>query len=185
MAIDTAFGVLDLVNEPSYSFGSADNVRAYPFAKNLAEQSRPTSIHGVLLDGEPLAIFGGDGGCSSVHAGSLAYVEGHAYLALGNCVVCFVLRPFAIKWVVQTDPATCFGIYFDERHQALISHGELEIARLSRTGGIVWSASGADIFSEPISLLVDSVKAVDFNGRAYYFRYEDGRETGTPTKEQR
>ena len=72
MAVDTEFGRLKLVNEPSYSFGSSDNLRAFPLATNVAEQSQPASIHGVLLDGKPLAVFGRDGGCSSVHAGSLA-----------------------------------------------------------------------------------------------------------------
>jgi hypothetical protein len=53
--VDTDVGVIELVNEPTCSFGSADNVRSYRFARNLAEDSRPSSIHGVALDGEQCA----------------------------------------------------------------------------------------------------------------------------------
>jgi hypothetical protein len=87
------------------------------------------------------------------------------------------LRPFEIEWFVQVDAATCFGIYFDVPHSALISHGELEIARLSYDGAILWSRSGADIFSEGFSMLPGYVEAIDFNGQAYRFDYE----TGLPT----
>lgn len=84
------------------------------------------------------------------------------------------LRPFEIKWCAQVDAATCFGIYFDTQHNALISHGELEIARLLPDGAILWSRSGADIFSEGFSMLPGYVEAIDFNGQTYRFGYETG-----------
>jgi hypothetical protein len=174
--INTDVGVIELVNEPTYSFGSADNVRGYRFARNLAEDSRPSSIHGIALDGEPLAVFGRGGGCSVVHAHSLAYVRGLLYVAVGDCVVCVELKPFAFKWVLQTDPATCFGVYFEERHGALISHGELEIVRFSPEGTMIWRASGADIFSGPLSLMPHCIEAVDWNGHMYRFSYVDGEQ---------
>ncbi|SDY92354.1 hypothetical protein [Nitrosomonas sp. Nm33] len=161
MRITTEVGTIELVNEPVYSFGSADNVRGYLFAKNLATQS----IHGILLNGEPVAVLGCDGSGSVVHEHSAVYTNGFLYVAVGNCVVCIQLNPFAFKWSVQADTATCFGVYFEGRRRALISHGELEIARLSESGEVLWSASGADIFTEGISLLPECVEAVDFNGK--------------------
>jgi hypothetical protein len=177
LRITTELGLVELVNETAYSFGSVDNVRAYPFAKNLATQSGPNSIHGVLLNGEPVAVLGRDGGCSGVHEHSAVYAGGLLHVAVGNCIACMQLNPFAFKWAAQADTATCFGVYFEERRRAIISHGELEIARLSEQGEILWSVSGADIFSEGFSLLQECIEAVDFNGRVYHFSYESGEQS--------
>ena len=175
MRIDTEFGKVELVDEPMYTFGSMDNARTYQFSKNLAAEGLPTSIHGVLLNNEPIAVFGESGGCSAIHSHSAIFVNGHIFLAVGNSVACMRLSPFEFKWAKQVDSATCFGIYYQPQHQALISHGELEITRLSRDGDIQWSASGADIFSEGVSLLADFLEATDFNGNVYHFDYEHGR----------
>ena len=76
--------------------------------------------------------------------------------------------------VGQGGPGDRFGIYFDESHSAFISHGELKIVRLSAAGQIVWSESGADIFSEGFALHPQFIEVIDFNGKIYRFRYEDG-----------
>ena len=174
MRIVGDLGTIELVNEPMYTFGSTDNTRSYPFARNLASRDRASSVHGLLLNGEPIAVFGSGGGASGVHAHSATYVNSLLYVAVGDSVVCVELSPFELKWSVKVDEATCFGIYFQAEHKALISHGELEIARISETGRVLWSASGADIFSERFSLLPQFIEAVDFNGRTYRFKYENG-----------
>lgn len=48
--------------------------------------------------------------------------------------------------------ATCLGVYFEGRTGALISHGELEIARFSAEGAILWRRPGADIFTGAFAL---------------------------------
>jgi hypothetical protein len=68
---DTNVGVVELLNERGYTFDSPDNARKYRFARNFADNSGPTSIHGIVLDGEPLAVFGTGGGASGVHECSL------------------------------------------------------------------------------------------------------------------
>jgi hypothetical protein len=182
MQIDTSAGLIEVVDEPTYRFGSADNARHYSFARNLANQSRPASVHGLILDGSSLAVFGRGGGPSGVHEHSLVYVEGLLYLAVGDCVVCVDPKPFSFKWMLQTDSATCFGIHFDERHRALISHGELEISRFSSDGNLMWSVSGADIFTGRFSLHPTYVEAIDWNGNVYRLSYDDG--TGTRSHHQ-
>ena len=45
-------------------------------------------------------------------------------------------------WCVSpADSATCFGVYYSAKHQCLISHGELEIARLKLSGEVAWSSA--------------------------------------------
>jgi hypothetical protein len=177
---DTNVGVVELLNERAYTFDSADNARKYHFARNFAEGSRPYSVHGIVLDGEPLAVFGAGGGPSGVHECSLAYVSNSLYLAVGDSVVCVELKPFLFKWVLKTDEATCFGVHFEERRAALISHGELEIARFSADGNILWRASGADIFTGAFSLKLEFIEAADWNGRVYRFKYRDGSDYERP-----
>lgn len=64
MQFETPAGRITLVYDPVYSFGSADNTRRYPCEQRLDTEYAPSSIHGVLLDEQPLVVFGGAGGCS-------------------------------------------------------------------------------------------------------------------------
>ena len=80
-----------------------------------------------------------------------------------------------LLWAKQVDTATCFGVYYLPEPGCLISHGELEIARVSLDGDIVWSESGKDIFSEGFRLAGEIVEAVDFNHEVYRFNIATGR----------
>jgi hypothetical protein len=175
--IDTPFGALCVVNEPTYSFGSTDNVWTYT-GEVLLTEGRPTSIHGVTLNDQRVMIVGAGGGCSSVHDHSSLVLDDRLYVAVGNCVVCLCLSPpHALVWSVQVDTATCFGLYWEASRAALIVHGELEISRLSRGGDLLWQASGADIFTEGFRLQPNHIEAVDFNRTVYRFDYSTGEAT--------
>ncbi len=165
-----------LVDEPTYTFGSQDNTHSYGTELNLAKESRPTSIHGLFLDGKPHLVLGAAGGCSGVHADSLTVVAGRVYVAVGDQVVCLRSDTLEVLWSLSVDDATCFGVHFSEKHQALISHGELSIARLTAEGQIAWQSYGADVFSGSISLSPEAILATDFEGRVYLFNYADGRD---------
>lgn len=178
MQIETDVGVIELVDEATYSFNSTDNLRTYLFTVNLAYEARASSVHGVLLNGTRLVVLGNQGGCSGVHANSCVYLEGNLYVAVGDSVACLKLDPFEFQWSVKTDYATCFGIYFQEQRQALISHGEIEISRISVAGKVLWRSSGADIFSEGVFLLPNFIQAVDFNQKPYRFDYANGENLG-------
>jgi hypothetical protein len=58
----------------------------------------------------------------------------------------------------------------------MVSHGELEISRVSDDGVLLWSSSGADIFTEGFSLKPECIEVADFNGRKYRFSYASGAE---------
>jgi hypothetical protein len=163
-----------IVDEPTYAFDSVDNARRYKFEIPLVSNQRPTSIHGVILNDEPIVVFGAGGGCSTVHEHSGLVLDSKLYLAVGDCIVCFAPLDQRLAWSTKVDSATCFGIYYNAGRHALLSHGELEIARINGAGEILWSSSGADIFSEGFQLEDEYVSAVDFEGREYRFSYDTG-----------
>ncbi|WP_231716743.1 hypothetical protein [Burkholderia ubonensis] len=174
MQLDTQFGVVTIVNEPTYTFGSQDNIHAYPLELRLGNDS-PSSVHGVELNGCRVAVVGAGAGCSAVHAHSAVAIDDRLYLAVGNHVACLSLSsPHPLVWSTRVDMATCFGIYWESDRAALISHGEIEIARLSLQGKVMWSASGADIFTERVRLLPDCIEAIDFNHDIYQIDYATG-----------
>ncbi len=80
-----------------------------------------------------------------------------------------------MEWSVRVDRATCFGVYWDVPHEALVSHGELQISRLSLEGEEIWAATGEDILTEGFRCLQNGIEAIDFNWRAYLFDYATGR----------
>jgi hypothetical protein len=69
-------------------------------------------------------------------------------------------------------------VYYSPQHHCLLSHGELEIARVSLSGDIIWRVSGKDIFSEGFQLVGDYVEAIDFNQEVYRFDITTGRSRG-------
>jgi len=171
--IETREGNIEIFDEPNYSFGSTDNMRTYDVEVRLDSQNI-TSAHGVRLDGRWSAVFGAGEGHTGVHQHSAVEVSDRMYLAVGDQVVCMSLVTGMKQWSRSVDPATCFGIHWDPAHEALISHGELQISRLSLDGEEIWSAGGADIFSEGFRCLGSGIEVIDFNRSAYLFDYQAG-----------
>jgi hypothetical protein len=66
-------------------------------------------------------------------------------------------------------------VYHSPQHDCLLSHGELEVARVSLSGEIVWGASGKDIFTEGFQIVGDHVEAIDFNHEVYRIDIATGR----------
>lgn len=174
MEIPTSYGLVAIVNEPTYSFNSADNARPYTLDIILSSE-RITSIHGVRLNGDGILAVGAGGGCTSVHKNSALALGDKLYLAVGDHVACFSLEPpFRKLWSIQADSATCFGIHLQNERGALYSHGELAITRISPDGSIIWQVYGADIFSEEFRLMPGYIEAIDFNKSVYRFDYMTG-----------
>jgi hypothetical protein len=176
MKLTTSAGELEIVNEPAYTFGSADNVRRYPIAENLNAPAKPCSVHGLFLDGEPLAVFGAVGGATGVHARTAIYFDDRLYLAICDRVLRLRLSPTEKDWSLSVDPATCFGIYLHAPTSTLLSHGELQVTRFTPQGSILWQSSGQDIFTEGFSVEGDIVRVVDIDGYEHRFRITDGHD---------
>lgn len=165
---------------PRYDSHSADNACApgeeYFFGD---EDYRPSSRHRVVVRQRdiPLAsrVLLAVGGSSGVHAHS-SFIRGDTcFVAVGPFVCALELPALRLLWHTRADAATCFGVYEAPGYESIISYGELEIARLSYSGQLLWSASGRDIFSEGFELHEHHAEAVDFDGTRYRFELETGQ----------
>lgn len=169
-------GAIELVDESGRTFD--DVARGYPHIHDYAGTFAPSTLVGLIVAAQPTALFAAAGGTADLHAHCAVVVRGLLYIAIGNRVACVRPQPYELRWSSVVDDATCFGVHYDAAHDALISHGELQIARLDDTGRIVWSASGADIFTGAFRLASDAVEATDFDGRIHRFDYADGSPLG-------
>lgn len=173
MNLHTDYGLITVIDEPTYAFNSADNDRAYACEISLTDSL--TSRHGLVLNGDPIVIVAAQGGATGVHAHSAVVSEDRLMLAVGSYIACVsIVPPYRLLWSLQVDFATCFGVHWSSEQRALIAHGELMMSRLSTDGRLIWQASGADIFTEGFELLPDHIRAVDFGQSVYRFDYDTG-----------
>ena len=172
-----------LSNDPTHLVGSADNVHTYDHEFQLDDARTDysvTSRHTVSVteDNEPIAtcILLAGGGASGIHEHSAIIHNNLCIIAVGPFLASLTLPTLELNWATKTDDATCFGVYESQNHNCLISHGEMEIARVTLDGTIVWQAGGADIFTNDCRLDGHFVRVTDFNDRAYTFDINTGRE---------
>lgn len=120
------------------------------------------------------ALLEAAGGASGIHAHSLVIVGDRCFVAVGDHAVALHLPTLDLVWARAVDSATCFGLHPLPGNAGLISHGELEIARVALDGEIVWSVSGADIFTGELAVVENEVRVTDFEGNRYRFAVETG-----------
>lgn len=166
---------------PAYVPNSADNLR--PAGEELIigeSEYRPSSRHRITLShgANVLAskVLLAAGGASAIHPHAAIVRGNKCFIAVGPFICSLELPTLRLEWSTCVDSATCFGVYDSPTIGGLISHGELEIARVTYSGEIIWSVGGADIFSEGFRLHERYAEAIDFNGRHYRFDLETGRE---------
>lgn len=167
---------LSLFDDPTYSLGSADNVRTYDHAYAL-DRNHPQSIsskHGLQVfssdDLTASAILLGEGGSTGVHGRSLVVVGDRVYVCVGNAVAALVLPHLVLDWFQKVDDYTAFQIFAIP--DGLIVHGELSISRITGEGSVVWQHHGSDIFVTPtgendFSVQGDTIHAQSWDGRKY------------------
>ncbi len=171
--------IVEIINEPMYSLRSVDNTRSYDKKYVLADRNEPTSRHGILVRVKDklinTCIVLAEGGITTVHEHTAVILDNYLYVAVGQYLCCLSLPQLELIWHRQVDLATCFGVYFSVENDCLVSHGECDIARITKLGFIEWSVSGKDIFSEGFLLFADQIVAVDFNGEKYRIEMQNGK----------
>ena len=169
---------IEMVDEPAHTSGSTDNVRSYRHEYSPAGDV-PTSRHGVVCSegGEVsgTAIIGGGGGATGLHEHSCVLLDDRCFVAVGDSVSCLALPDLGLRWRVQGDEATCFGLHLTPDERYLIVHGELEMRKLALDGTTVWRYSGLDIFTGECFVGRDVVTVTDFEGDRYSIDVDSGR----------
>jgi hypothetical protein len=179
LEIECGLFTLTILNEFTYSPGSVDNVRRYEREYDFSGEYRPSSRHGLICqqpDGtKHSCILLASRGATGVHEHSVVVVNETCFVAVGDMLCSLSPPDLALNWATKVDHATCFGIHYSPRHDCLLSHGELEIARVGFDGKVVWSSGGADIFSGGFRVIGDYIESIDFYNRVYHFDIASGR----------
>jgi hypothetical protein len=181
--------IIEVVNEPTYKFGSADNnfnyLKHYFGDRVIGYQ---TSKHGIKIYQNDQIIDSciviSSGGATDVHQTSSLLDNDQLLLCCCDTIFCLTLPGLNLKWQTQADQSTCFQIF--KQQGSYIIHGEIQVTKLDENGNEKWSFGGADIFvnidneeefkleSDGI-LLTDFAKAkykIDFDGKLLWSTYK-------------
>lgn len=172
--------VIDVFNDAGYNPGSNDNVNIYSKEYGNEEcRYRPVSKHGIKIyrDNKEIesCILMACAGPTGVYQNSSLIDQDKLLVCCCNIIFCLALPSLELCWETIADWATCFEIF--KLQDDYIVHGELEISRLSGSGGIIWQFGGADIFVTPdgaddFGIGDNYIWAIDWNGQKYKLGFD-------------
>jgi hypothetical protein len=166
---------IEVLDEPTFKFGSTDNIFSYSkhyFGDGASEY--PTSKHGIKIyqDDQIIesCIIIGSGGATGIHKNASLLDNDQLLVCCCNTIFCLTLPDLELKWKTQADQATCFQIF--RQQDDYIIHGELQVAKLDKYGNIKWEFGGADIFvsidnEEEFKIENDGILLTDFAKTKY------------------
>ncbi len=143
------------------------------------KQYSPTSQHAIKIHRDnnliSSAIILATGGGTGVHNDTALIDDDNLIIRCCNKLFSLTLPDLVINWMTETDWATCFSIH--KYQDTYISHGETSISRIDKSGKILWSYGGADIFvcleeGEPFEMHDTYIALTDFNGSTYKIDYD-------------
>jgi hypothetical protein len=174
---------VDIIDDPTFNPGSADNLIGYETVYFDNTEYQPTSKHGIRVtkEGQSIgsAIICETGGATGIHDNSFLITADDLLICCCSTVYSFKLPLLTLNWKKELDPATCFAIY--PFKDDFIIHGELEIKRINRAGNVKWDFSAKDIFvtqdgKEAVRLIGDRIEVTDWDGDKYILNV-DGQVT--------
>jgi hypothetical protein len=174
---------VDIVDEPTFNVGSADNSFKYDKVYFEDTEFQPTSKHGIKISrgGQIIssALVCETGGATGVHDKSFLIKNDNVLICCCDTIYSFNLPSLTLNWKKELDQATCLSIYSFK--DDFIIHGELEIKRIDKNGQVKWNFSAKDIFvtpdgTESIKLTDDKIELTDWDGDKYILN-EHGQQT--------
>ncbi len=172
---------IELIDDPTFRAGSANNAFTYDTVYYDDTEFQPTSKYGIKVSrgGHYIAsaIICETGGATGIHDKSFILTGNNLLICCCDTVYSFKLPGLALNWKKQFDPATCFSIY--PLHDDFLIHGELQIKRVDINGNVKWNFSAKDIFvtqdgSEAVRLFGERIEITDWNGDTYVLN-NDGK----------
>lgn len=169
---------ITVANDSNYTFGSVDNARHYARETYLGVEGYISSQHAVIVirDDEEVTshLLAAEGGGTGINEHSALIYDNHLFVAVSSCLCALQIPSLDLIWKAKVDFGTCFGVHLPPQKDGLISHGELEISRVSFDGKIEWQSSGADIFTGDFQVFENCIEAEDWNGWRYRFDMKTG-----------
>lgn len=170
---------VEITDESLHHASSADNLQKYSKEYLLGEDFSNAPRFGIVVK----SVEGLENSCFALgnsigvkpHDNSAVIVGENLFVSIGNLVCCFEIPSLTLQWQKQVDTATSFSVYVSPDKKGVISHGELEITKVSFGGEILWSVSGKDIFSEGFAVFPDHIEVIDFNHERYNIALSDGQ----------
>jgi hypothetical protein len=113
-------------------------------------------------------------GATGVNNNTALIDNGNLIIKCARNLYCLSLPRLDINWMTMADDGVCFEVH--KYQDDYITHGELNISRIDRTGKIIWQFSGEDIFvcldeTNPFEMHDHFMALTDFNGRKYKIDY--------------
>lgn len=172
--------VVTIENEPSDLYSHNNSGPHHYGSQHILGEARflVSTAHGVRYgEPEPLnsCLILASGGATTVHQQSALLHGNRCIVAVSAYLVCLQLPDLQMIWHTQVDDATCFGVYHVPKYESYISHGELDIARITYDGEILWSSGGKDILTNGFTLFDDYAEVMDFNNERYRIDLLSGR----------
>lgn len=158
---------------------TVDSPTSYSKVIQTDKEYSPTSKHAIKIYRENRlinsAVILAAGGATGVSDDTALVDEDNLIIRCCNKLFSLTLPDLNINWVTEPDQITCFSIH--KYQDTYISHGELTIARIDRTGKIIWSFGGVDIFvclyqGNPFEMSNTYIALTDFNGNTYKIDYD-------------
>lgn len=171
---------IEIIDESLYSISSADNIRKYSkeyiLDNNHYSNSPRIGIRVKSADGFENSCFvlGNSVGVKP-HENSAVIINQSLFVSIGMLVCCFEIPSLKLQWQREVDTVTSYSVYISPDAKGVISHGEIEITKVSFDGQILWTVSGKDIFSEGFTIFPDHIETVDFNLEKYNITLSDGQ----------
>ncbi|MDP4265024.1 MAG: hypothetical protein Q8941_21025 [Bacteroidota bacterium] len=139
----------------------------------------PSSQHAIKIYKNNIptvsAIILGSGGATRVDSDTALIDDNNLIIRCSDKLFSLTLPNLETNWVTEADWATCFSIHTYK--DTYISYGETSIARIDKTGKVIWSYSGMDIFiclseGNPFEMHDTYIALTDFNGSTYQIDYD-------------
>jgi hypothetical protein len=174
---------IEVIDEPNYTLNSVDNLRYYDKVyfegKHQEDRFYPNSKHAIIVSEFETeissAIICEVGGLTGVFENSFIIENDKIWIRVSNKIYCLEIPSLELQWKREFDYVTVFGFYKIEND--FITHGELEIKRITRNGEIVWSFGGKDIWvniegKTELKIENDKIRLFDFESNEYLINFD-------------
>ncbi|MBL9085921.1 MAG: hypothetical protein JNM10_02160 [Planctomycetia bacterium] len=176
--------VLEVIDEPTFTFGSADNVRGYAVELRLEPDGEPTVVRGVTCTEDGVVrgsvVVGARGGGVGIDPRTVACVADRCVVAVGDRVAALRLPELALLWHANADEVVCFGVLAAPDGRHVIAFGELSVACFGLDGVRTWTFGARDVLRGDPVLDGGTLEVEDVGGTRYRIDLATGRGRRVP-----